>query len=188
MSQTQLDIRSATPADAGTLVRLIASAYRGEESRKGWTTEADLVADPRIDEAGLLAKISDPSIVILLAKDTSGTLVACCELLKQEDGVGNFGLFAVDPKRQGGGLGKSVLQAAETYAHKTLGLDWLEMWVIWTRAELISWYIRRGYAQTDRQEPFPYEELPSGKALRDDLYFIVMEKALSAQPSLIAVA
>jgi ribosomal protein S18 acetylase RimI-like enzyme len=190
MSQINLQLRRATPADVAILLPLIRSAYRGEESRKGWTTEADLVADDRIDEVGLLAKIIDPNGVILLATDDSGALVVCCELLKRDSGVGYFGLFAVDPERQGAGLGKYILQIAENYARETLGMKKLEMVVIGTRAELIAWYIRRGYTITGEKRPFPYEHLVNDRAgaTRDDLYFEVLVKDLPAGMDLIAVA
>ncbi|GKT95678.1 acetyltransferase [Colletotrichum tofieldiae] len=55
-----LSFRPATPADIASLLPLIRAAYRGALSGKGWTTEADLVADKRISEAGLLAKIAEP--------------------------------------------------------------------------------------------------------------------------------
>ena len=184
MTRTNLNIRTATPADVGPILSLIGSAYRGEESRKGWTTEADILAGDRIDAAGLLAKIAEPNYVMLLATDeaSSGALVACCELqLRRDDGIGYFGLFAVDPRRQGGGLGTQVLQIAESYARERLGMRRLEMQVLWMRKELIAWYARRGYQATGEKRRFPHEQLVSGaKALRDDLWFEVLEKDLVA--------
>jgi GNAT superfamily N-acetyltransferase len=177
MSAT-LTFRKANSEDVPALLPLIRSAYRGEASREGWTHEADLVADERIDEEGLLVKIHEPYGAVLLAFDEAGTLVSCCEILKRDDILGYFGLFAVNPKLQGGGIGKKVLAAAEAYAKDTLGLAKLEMSVIWTRDELISWYIRRGYVKTDEKKPFPYEHLVNGQALRDDLYFSVLLKTL----------
>jgi ribosomal protein S18 acetylase RimI-like enzyme len=181
MSQTNLQFRPATPADISNITSLVRSAYRGEESRKGWTTEADFVADDRIDEAGVLAKIANPNGVLLLGIDDSGALVACCELLKLDSGIGYFGLFAVSPQRQGAGLGKHVLKTAESYAQEIMGAKSLEMTVIAVRAELIAWYMRRGYNRTGEKRPFPYEQLVNGKALRDDLYFDVLTKDLTTE-------
>jgi GNAT superfamily N-acetyltransferase len=177
MAQT-LTFRKAAPADVPALLPLIRSAYRGDSSREGWTHEADLVADERIDEEGLLVKINEPFGAVLLAFDEAGTLISCCEILKRDEVLGYFGLFAVNPKLQGGGIGKKVLAAAEAYAKDTLGLAKLEMSVIWTREELIAWYIRRGYEKTAETKPFPYEHLVNGSALRDDLYFSVLLKTL----------
>ncbi|KAL6874839.1 acyl-CoA N-acyltransferase [Trichoderma novae-zelandiae] len=178
MAPISLSIRKATTADLPQVLTLVRSAYRGESSRAGWTSEAALVDDQRIDEKGLLAKITEPLGAVLVAHDETGEIIACCELLKQSDALGYFGLFAVNPLRQAGGIGKFVLAAAEAYAKNTWGLRELEMSVIWPRAELIEWYIRRGYTLTDKRKPFPYGELVGGKALRDDLYFVVLIKAL----------
>ena len=182
MSQSKLIVRTATQADVNRLLCLIHSSYRGEESRKGWTTEADLLVSNRIDEAGMLAKIIDPSGVMLVATSevSEGVPVACCELriLDQNDGMGFLGLLAVDPLRQGLGLGKQILRIAEGYARETLGMKRLELQVIGIRMELIAWYLRRGYKRSG-ERPFPYEHLVGGaKALRDDLYFEVLVKDL----------
>jgi GNAT superfamily N-acetyltransferase len=178
MAPISLSIRKALPEDAPSVLALVRSAYRGESSRAGWTTEADLVDDQRIDLDGVLAKINEPFGAVLVAHDADGELIACCEVLKQDDTVGYFGLFAVNPLRQAGGIGRIVLAKAEEYAKQTWGLSEMEMTVIWTRQELIAYYVRRGYQLTEKKKPFPYESLVEGKALRDDLYFSVLVKAL----------
>ncbi|KFA68383.1 hypothetical protein S40285_02509 [Stachybotrys chlorohalonatus IBT 40285] len=181
MSQAEntLTFRVATPEDIPAILPLIQSAYRGDASRAGWTTEADLVVGDRIDHAGVLEKMQEPLGVILLGHDHAGVLTACCEILKREDGPGYFGLFAVDPQRQAGGFGKQVLAAAEAYAKQTMGIERLEMQVIFLRDSLIAWYERRGYVKQDYTRPFPYGQLTEGaRALRDDLYFSVLVKEL----------
>ncbi|KAH7256218.1 acyl-CoA N-acyltransferase [Fusarium tricinctum] len=192
-----LTFRPATPTDAPQLLSHIVSAYRGPSSRAGWTTEADLLADERISIESLIAKITDPAGVVLLAfassPSSTGTstpesesdsvrdsgLVACCEVLEKTDDRAYFGLFAVSPKLQAGGIGRQVLQYAENYAKREWGTKTMTMQVIWTRAELIAWYMRRGYVRTGEKSPFPYAELVNGKALRDDLYFEHFEKELA---------
>ncbi|KAL0931125.1 uncharacterized protein CTRU02_213860 [Colletotrichum truncatum] len=190
-----LSFRPATPDDVPLLLPLIRSAYRGSSSRKGWTTEADLLDDKRIDAAGVLAKIQEPEGVILLVTDDSAPLpvttttnetekretvsqpVACCEVLRKGDGnMAYFGLFAVNPDLQAAGIGRRVLEYAENFARERWAVRGMEMWVIWTREELISWYERRGYRRTGKTAEFPYAELVGGEALRDDLYFVVLEK------------
>ncbi|CAI6099660.1 unnamed protein product [Clonostachys chloroleuca] len=179
VTPVSLTFRKALPADVPSILKLVRSAYRGESSRTGWTTEADLVADERIDEAGVLRKIAEPNGVILLAHDEAGALASCCEVLKRDDGdLAYFGLFAVDPLRQAGGIGRQVLARAEEHAREVFGVKRLEMWVIWTREELIEWYVRRGYTKTEETVPFPYKELVNGEALRDDLHFRVLVKDL----------
>ncbi|KAJ6443474.1 acetyltransferase protein [Purpureocillium lavendulum] len=178
MTVTPLVFRPATADDAAAVLALVRSAYRGESSRAGWTTEADLVADERIDADGVLAKINHPSGVVLVAHDADGRLAGCCELLRKDDALAYFGLFAVYPARQAGGLGRSILANAEQHAKTVWGVARIEMCVIWPRQELIAWYLRRGYRKTDRTLPFPYAHLVNGKALRDDLYFTVLDKEL----------
>ncbi|GKU03160.1 murein transglycosylase [Fusarium langsethiae] len=191
-----LTFRPATTLDIPPLLSLIVSAYRGPSSREGWTTEADLLADERISPSALEAKITDPEGLVLLAfrstpsstgtstpesgseGDAGSGLVACCEIVRMSDERAYFGLFAVSPKLQAGGIGRQVLQQAEEHAKKEWGTKVMTMTVIWTRDELIAWYMRRGYARTGEKSPFPYAELYNGKALRDDLYFDHLEKVL----------
>ncbi|KAG6033341.1 hypothetical protein E4U41_006933 [Claviceps citrina] len=185
---TRITCRKAVPADAPAVQALVKSAYRGESSRAGWTTEADLVADERIDEAGVAAKIQGPGLVLVAHAaaaaaaddddDAPGALVGCCEVEARPGGIGYFGLFAVDPRRQARGVGKTILAQAEKTAREELGVRTMELSVIWTRDELIAWYLRRGYVKTDRTAPFPYAQLYNGPALRDDLYFVILEKTL----------
>lgn len=177
-----LVFRTATSEDIPLLLSLIIRAYRGDASRAGWTTEADLLADDRIDAAGLLDKISQPDGAVLVVSDSaSGSFVSCCEVLhKPGTETAYFGLFAVDPLLQGGGVGRTVLGYAEGYAADTWGVRMMEMTVIWVREELIAWYGRRGYVKTGERREFPYEHLVNGEALRDDLWFEVMKKDLTA--------
>ncbi|KKY31280.1 putative acetyltransferase [Diaporthe ampelina] len=204
MSAPPLTFRKATPADTPALLALVKSAYRGEDSRQGWTTEADFLADERIDEAGLLGKITAPGSTVLLATTTTTTttsppsnapipgagaaaaaaetLLACCEVLRHPppSDLSYFGLFAVDPRLQNGGIGRRVLAEAERHARGDMGAARMEMTVVWLREELIAWYVRRGYAVArGEKRPFPYGSLVNGKALRDDLYFLVLRKDLA---------
>jgi hypothetical protein len=52
------------------------------------------------------------------------------------------------------------------------------MTVIEQRRDLIAWYLRRGYVDTGRIEPFPYGNTRFGMPKRDDLRFVVLAKAL----------
>lgn len=184
MSTSPLNFRKATPTDIPALLALVKSAYRGESSRQGWTTEADFIADERIDEAGLLAKINAPGGVVLLGTSAAAPnqLLACCEVLRHPapSDLSYFGLFAVNPTLQNGGIGRQVLAEAERYAREEMGAARMEMTVVWLRKELIDWYVRRGYVIMEGEKrPFPYEGLVNGKALRDDLYFLVLRKDLA---------
>ena len=173
----QLNFRPAVADDADDLVRLVRSAYR-EADTGGWTTEAHLVADERIDAQQLRAKIAQPDTVVLCAHTEDDVLVACCELVGRDRGLAYFGMFAVSPALQAAGIGRRMLAAAEQAARERWGARRMEMTVIAQRDELIAWYQRRGYQPTGEQRPFPYEHLLNGVARRDDLYFVVLAKAL----------
>lgn len=177
--------RWADAADAEAIMALVQSAYRGQASRQGWTTEADFLDGSRLDRDHLLSLLppaggNDPVGAgqgILLAEDATG-VVACAHLQLQAQHCW-FGLFAVDPRRQGQGTGDRLLHAAETRALAQLGARVMALQVIWLRDSLIAWYRRRGYVLTGDRAPFPYGDERFGLPRRDDLYFVIMEKPLS---------
>lgn len=177
-TKINIEIRPARFEDAQRIVTLIESSYRGESGRRGWTTESDLIAGQRTDIEEIQQLLEHPTALFLSAW-IDNRLVACC-LLDNQAPAAYFGMFAVDPSTQGQGLGDTMLQAAERYAQKNWNTKKMTMSVIWVRAELIAWYQRRGYQKTEQQLPFPYENPRAGTPLRDDLYFIVLEKELDA--------
>lgn len=171
---TTLRHRDATVADIPAIVGLVTAAYRGEASRAGWTTEADLLDGERIDPALLQADIERPRSRVLLA-ERDGALVACAHVAV-EDGAGYFGMFAVRPDLQGAGLGRALLAGAERVVREEWALPAMRMTVIDVRDELIAWYERRGYRRTGIRKPFPYGDARFGIPRRDDLRFEVLEK------------
>ena len=62
----RLPVRHATEADIPDLLQLVTAAYRGEASRAGWTTEADLLDGNRIDAEALRADLSRERSAILM--------------------------------------------------------------------------------------------------------------------------
>lgn len=173
----QLQFRNAVERDAEAIVALVESAYRGESSRAGWTTEADFLTGQRTDAEGVRADIARPESLIRLALDDNGRLLACCHL-ERTDPACYFGMFSVDPARQGGGIGKRLMAEAERLAREDWGCTRMEMTVIDIRDELIAFYERRGYRRTGVKKPFPYGDARFGQPLRDDLRFEVLEKPL----------
>ena len=168
--------RDATVADVPALVALVTSAYRGQASRAGWTTEAEFLDGNRIDPEVLRADIAHPRSRVLLAEDGAG-LVACAHVA-EEDGAGYFGMFSVNPNLQGSGIGKAVLAEAERIAAEEWKLPAMRMTVIDIRDELINFYERRGYRRTGIKKPFPYGDERYGIPKRDDLRFEILEKPL----------
>ena len=169
--------RDATDADVETLVALIESAYRGDASRAGWTTEADILHGQRTDPQGVLDVIKSPDSR-LLTVERDGRVVACCQLEHRGDHA-YFGMFAVSPALQGAGLGKTIIAEAERRARETWGVTEMHMTVIDAREELIAWYERRGYRRTGRFTPFPYGDERFGIPQRDDLRFELLVKPLA---------
>jgi len=167
-------VTPATIDDAAGITRLLNSAYRGESSRGGWTTEADLIAgDTRTTVTQVEELIRQPGSVFLLLKE--GVALLGCVNLQVHGHRVYFGMFSVQPGEQGRGLGKILLQAAEEYARQE-GCTAIYMSVISLRAELISWYQRHGYQDTGERKPFQEDGI-SGKHLLP-LEFMTLEKAL----------
>ena len=168
--------RAATPADIPMLEALVTSAYRGDASRAGWTTEADLLDGMRIDAERLQADIGrDHSRILLLERD--GETLACAHVAR-EDGAGYFGMFAVRPALQSAGLGSAVLAEAERVAREEWGLPAMRMTVIDVRDTLIAYYERRGYRRTGITRPFPAHDPRYGIPTQAGLRFEILEKAL----------
>ena len=168
--------RAATAADADAIVALVESAYRGDASRVGWTTEADFLDGRRTGPDDVLAQIARPRSRILLAEQ--GNELLACAHVAEEDGAGYFGMFSVRPGLQNGGIGKAVLAEAERIAREEWALPSMRMTVIDIRDELIAWYERRGYRRTGITKPFPYGDARFGIPKRDDLRFEILEKRL----------
>jgi len=148
-----LQFRRATLTDAEGLNQLVNSAYRGDSSRKGWTTEADLLDGQRTDVNFLREIIDHPETVILIA-EKEGEMVGSVQLEKKAGAHCYFGMFTVRPDLQGSGLGKIFMTEAEEWARKNWNSKYMEMTVITLRKELIAFYERRGYQFTGEIRPF----------------------------------
>lgn len=180
-----LRFRTAAHADIDALVALVESAYRGDASRAGWTTEADLLDGRRTGHDDIGACIDRPRSRMLIAeRDVDGgrELLACAHLAIEPTiegpDAGYFGMFSVQPRLQGSGVGKAVLAEAERIARDEWKLASMRMTVIDVRDELIAFYERRGYRRTGVFKPFPYGDERFGIPRRGDLRFEVLEKPL----------
>lgn len=160
--------------DIPQLVTLINAAYRGEESKKGWTTEADLLEGKRINAEALEKIINTQDAVILKCTNEEKNIIGCVYLKKNGNKM-YLGMLTVSPALQAHGIGKKIVSAAEAYA-LTQNCNTVEMTVISVRNELIAWYERNGYKDTGKRKPFPDDTLSTKK---QPLEFIVMEKLLN---------
>jgi ribosomal protein S18 acetylase RimI-like enzyme len=172
-----LTFRFAGPADVPAIVGLIESAYRGESSRAGWTTEADLLDGQRTD-ARAIAQIVRAEDSRLMLAEADGVLAGCCLLQRRPQAQAYFGMFSVPPGCQGQGWGGQILAEAERLARDDWAARTMEMTVLAPRRDLIAWYERRGYRRTGETRPFPYHDERAGQPKRPDLYFVVLAKSL----------
>jgi ribosomal protein S18 acetylase RimI-like enzyme len=163
-----LAFRLATIDDVSTLDALVQSAFRGDASRVGWTTEADLLDGQRTDAEALTDLVRRDALFV--AED-GGEIVACCQL----EAEGYLGMLSVRPGLQGTGIGRAVVAEAE----RRCDAPRMRMTVIRHRTELIAWYERRGYRRTGETAAFPYGDERFGIPKVDDLEFVVLEKQLA---------
>ena len=167
-------ITKATLQDIPSLNILINSAYRGETSKKGWTTEANILEGKRTNEEELTETILNPKNTIL--KYTENDQIIGSVLLVEKEHQLYLGMLTVSPELQNSGIGKKLLAEAENHA-KALGLSSIIMTVISVREELIAWYKRHGYADTGEREAFPDSEIHV-RISEAPLEFIYLEKKL----------
>lgn len=170
-----MTVSKATTKDIPELVPLINSAYRGEASKKGWTTEADLlVGAMRTDVAMLTELMSNPEATVLKITDAENKIVGSVYLDIQERGL-YLGMLTVSPLLQAGGIGKKLMAASEVFA-KENNCSSIFMNVISVRHELIAWYEKQGYYKTGETKPLPADNrfgVPT-----QPLEFAIMEKKI----------
>jgi ribosomal protein S18 acetylase RimI-like enzyme len=171
-----LTFRSAELEDAPAVASLIESAYRGEESKRGWTTEADLLDGQRTNTEAIAEIITAPESHMFLA-EADGQLVGCCHVEARADRQAYVGMLTVRPGLQGQGVGRALVAKAEHEARVQWGAAGMRMQVIRQRSELIAWYERLGYRQTGDTLPFPYDH-PGIITKRTDLEFVVLVKPI----------
>lgn len=167
-------ITKAVVADAPSLDKLVNSAYRGDSSRQGWTTEADLLDGTRTDAAAIVELIQTPGTTLLKYVEEN-EILGCVELQNQDDKL-YLGMLTVRPHLQGKGIGKKLLKAAEEEAKKQKCTS-IFMTVISVRKELIDWYVRHGYQLTGERKPFAFNDPRFGQP-KMKLEFVGLEKRL----------
>ncbi|MGZ5190745.1 MAG: GNAT family N-acetyltransferase [Flavisolibacter sp.] len=170
------NISVATIKDIDKLMLLVNSAYRGESAKKGWTHEANLIeGNLRTDEKSLEKMINDPNATIL--KYEEGEQIIGCVYLEKKNTSLYLGLLTVSPELQAKGIGKKLLKAADEYAIQNY-CNKIEMTVISARSELIAWYERNGFFQTNQKQPFPDNER-FGTPVKP-IEFVVMERQIDS--------
>jgi GNAT superfamily N-acetyltransferase len=171
-------VRPATSNDVPALNKLVNSAYRGESSKAGWTTEADMLGGQRIDEERLSELMTDPRQTILCLVDEADVITgAVCLERNDKTACWYLGMLTIKPTLQAAGLGRKLMQAAEEFAVR-FGAKEMTLGVIQVRTELMAWYERRGYIKSGEIIDFPYGDTRFGEPKRDDLHFVMFKKSI----------
>jgi ribosomal protein S18 acetylase RimI-like enzyme len=173
--------RAATLLDLYDLILLIEGAYRGDESRTGWTTEADLIDGQRTDDIEIREILDDSTSRLrvaeqITARDPGAARVVGSVLARREDDGVHLGMLAVHPELQNRGVGRLLLDEGERVAVEELGANECVLWVVSCRRELLAWYVRRGYRDSGLREPFPYDSPRLGRPRVAGLEFAVLRK------------
>ena len=172
-------LNPAVEADYPAIIDLVNLAFRGTDPSASWNTEIVFIEGQRLNESLLREDLAAKPKAHLLTyrDDPDGPLLGTVLLDPKKDGIWYLGLLTVRPDQQKRKLGRTLLAAAEAYA-KERGAHRISMTVVNVRDTLIAWYERRGYRLTEETKPFPYGDERFGKPLRDDLYFVVLEKSI----------
>lgn len=173
-----IEFTQANDSHIPALVKLVNSAYRGDSSKAGWTTEADLLLGQRVDAEGLKEQINKEDSVVLIAEDEDADKILGCVHIEKRGSRCYLGMLTVDPTLQGKGLGKQLVDECEAFA-QFWDCHQIYMTVIAQRTELIAWYEKLGFKNTKKTEPFPYGDERFGIPQVPDLVFTILEKSVS---------
>lgn len=176
-----IKISTAVSDDADEITMLVNSVYRGENSKKGWTTEAHFLDGIRTTSENIKEIIDNKNNVILTFA-LNNKIIGCVHLEKIEDACW-LGMLSVDVNYQTNGLGKFIIEKSEDYSVKNFGCTEMKMKVIGIRDELINYYFRRGYVLTGEMENFKISKDVFGKPNQADLYFKILKKQLFIPPN-----
>lgn len=170
-----MPIAFATLHDIADLVMLINSAYRGDASKSGWTTEADLIkGEIRTDEEDL-RELMQKTGAVFLKYTSADNKIEGCVFLQQAGARMYLGMLSVSPLSQAGGIGKQLMNQAIEFAKQNRCVS-IYMRVISLRHELIAWYEKQGFTKNGQREDFPRDNRFGTPVL--PLEFLILEKQL----------
>lgn len=175
LNMDNIVLERAAQNDAESIAALVNSVYRGENSKKGWTTEADFLSGIRITEEKVKEIIERKNDLIILALE-EGIIIGCVHL----ENAGRYsylGMLSVDVNYQDRGIGKILINECERYTRGVFGLNEIRMKVISRRTELIEYYNRRGYFPAGELEEFGASGDTFGDT-NEKLYFQTLIKSL----------
>jgi ribosomal protein S18 acetylase RimI-like enzyme len=153
-----LRFRTADLDDVEALVRLVNAAFR---------VELPYIEGDRTNPEGVRAYMQKGKF--LLVEDAAG--LAGCVYLELRGDRGYLGLLGVDPPRQGTGLGRKLMDAAENYFRQA-GCVAVDLRVISARTPLPAFYRHLDYHETGAAPFAP--EVP----LKVPCHYILMTKVI----------
>src|SRR6267143_1014768 len=154
-----MPLRPAVLADVEALARLINSAFRVEQP---------FIEGDRINPQGVRAYMEKGKF--LLAEDAGG--LAGCVYVELRGDRGYLGLLGVDARRQGSGLGRKLMDAAEKFFREA-GCVAVELRVVSARTPLPAFYRHLGYLETGTAPFAP--DVPA----KIPCHYILMSKTLA---------
>lgn len=172
-----IEFTQANDSHVPAIVALVNSAYRGESSRQGWTTEADFLDGQRIDTQGVKELLSRANSVILIAEDDETDELLGCVHVENINDSAYVGMVTVSPLTQGQGIGGELLEEAEALA-QFWNCKEISMTVLSERKELIKWYQKKGFHLTGETKPFPMKDSRFGIPKVEHLEFVILIKTL----------
>lgn len=155
--------RTASPQDAGAITALTNLAYR---------VEAFFIRGDRVSEAEVEARMDVTGAAFLVVDGASPGELCGSVFVELRGDRGYFGLLSVHPDRQGTGLGRLLVEAAEAH-FRTAGCREVVIDVVNLRTELPAFYARFGY------EPAGTIPFPAPAKLTQPVHLLVMRKTLA---------
>ena len=153
-----ISLRFAQSVDVEPLARLINAAF---------VVEQPFIEGDRIDPGGVRAYMEKGKF--LVAEDAHG--LAGCVYLELRGERGYLGLLGVEPRRQGTGLGRKLMEAAENY-FRAANCRAIDLRIISPRRPLPGFYAHLGYAETGTAPFAP--DVP----VKVSCHYILMSKPL----------
>lgn len=155
----RLRLRTAVLADVEALARLINAAFRVEQP---------FIEGDRINPESVRAYLEKGKF--LLAEDATG--LAGCVYVELRGDRGYLGLLGVEPRRQGSGLGRKLMDTAENFFREA-GCVAVDLRIVSARVPLPSFYRHFGYLETG-DAPFA-PDVPA----KVPCHYILMSKILA---------
>jgi GNAT superfamily N-acetyltransferase len=151
-------IRLAQSADVEALAGLINMAFR---------VELPFIEGDRISPDGVREYMKKGEF--LLAEDSAG--LAGCVYVEVRGDRGYLGLLGVEPRRQGTGLGRRLMDSAEDL-FRTANCVAIDLRIVSARAPLPAFYRHLGYLEKGTAP------LPPDARVKVPCHFILMSKML----------